>query len=72
MTTVPLLTTGDVALALGVSQHAVVEWCNKGQLPHVLLQTEAAHPHRRIYRDDAMLFAQKMGLRWQEEEEDKP
>ncbi len=71
MTAVPLLTTGDVARALGVSQHAVIEWCKRNQLPHVFIQSGAAHPHRRIYRDEALLFAEKMGLRWQEEEEAK-
>ena len=43
-----LLSTGDVAKLLGVSRQHVVDLCQRGDLPYVMVGT-----HRRIRRDDA-------------------
>ena len=65
----PLLTTGAVARALGVSINTVIRWCNAGDLTFVRLSVSGARSlgFRRIYRDVAMAFAAARGFRWQEE-----
>jgi excisionase family DNA binding protein len=46
-----LLTTGAVAVALGVSRQHVVDLCSRGELPYVMVGT-----HRRVRRRDVDLF----------------